>query len=339
MNIGYFIAGSLHYLPLINPLISETGGTIITFKKGAEKYISEGTRDYKIIKYKNYKSLIRDFPKLKLEILVHPSFSAHFFKKVSGVKHVQVFHGISDKPFSFHKSLKSYDLITVPGSKKKEDIIKKGLASADKIEIIGFPKLDHFLHSDFDHGVFMDEIGIDRSKKTVLYSPTWADRNKYSSFSKFVVSILRNLTEYNVIVKPHVNILKYKPWQILKAYMLKRKNCYIFPKSMNVLPFMAVSDIMITDISSVAQEYLAFDKPLVFLSSRPENTIPEGHKWIWKCGDVIEDKRDISRIVKKGLENPDEYKTQRKSAKSYIFFEFDGRSSLRFKELIMKLAG
>lgn len=339
MNIGYFIAGSLHYLPLIYPLIRETGGFIITFKKGAGKFITEETGEYKIIRYKNSKNLLKHFKNLNLDIIVHPSFSTHFFKNFSGLKHVQVFHGISDKPFSFHKSLKNYDLITVPGKKKKEDIVKKGLADPDKIEIIGFPKIDYFLHADFDRGAFIKKIGIDRSKKTVLYSPTWADRNKYSSYSKFVVSILKNLSEYNVILKPHVNTLKYRPWEILKAYLQKRKNCYIFPKSMNVLPFMAVSDIMITDISSVAQEYLAFDKPIVFLNPKPDRMIPEEHKWLWKCGDVIENKRDISKIVEKNLEDPVKYKDQRKSALSYIFFEFDGKSSLRFKELIMKLAG
>ena len=65
-------------------------------------------------------------------------------------------------------------------------------------------------------------------------------------------TVLRNLRGFNVIVKPHPDILRYRPRQILKTYVMKRKNCFIYPGNLNVLPFMAVSDILLTDISAVA---------------------------------------------------------------------------------------
>ncbi len=338
MNVGYFIAGSLHFIPSILPLIMETGGVIITFKKGVEKLIDGKEKNYTISYYRNNKDLLKDFHNLKIDVLVHPSFSVQRFKKFSGIKHVQIFHGISDKPFSFHKSLKYYDLITVPGLKKKEDIIKKGLARQDKIAVIGYPKLDFFLNSHFDSEAFKNKIELDPSRRIVLYSPTWVDRNKVSSFSKYVVSVLRNLRDFNVIVKPHPDILRYRPWQILKAYVMKRKNCFIYPGSLNVLPFMAVSDILLTDISAVAQEYLPFDRPIIFLHPKPGSDIPPERTWIWRCGDVVVDKNKILNAVKENLSSPDKYKSQREKALGFIFLEFDGKSALRFKELLLDLA-
>ena len=337
MNVSYFIANSPHYLPTVFPLIRKTGGIILTFNKNAARNPGHVNKNIDILYYKNYKWLVEDFSNLSIDLMVHPGFSIQYFKKLEGVKHVQIFHGTSDKPFNYHKSLKRYDLIAVPGPRMKEEILRKRLSEPGKIAVIGYPKIDMFLHSDFSSTAFKNEIGIDSEKKTVLYSPTWDDPDSYSSFSEYVVPVMRSLKNFNVIIKPHPDIFKYRPWQILKAYIMRKGNCFMFPKSCSILPFMAVSDILLTDISSVSHEYLPFDKPMAFLSPKPEEIIPEEHKWIWSCGDVIENKRDILKAVEENLENPYRYKKERDSAFKQVFLDFDGKSALRFKDELMKL--
>ena len=78
------------------------------------------------------------------------------------------------------------DLVIVPGPKGKEDIVKRGLVDHEKIVITGYPKIDSFLHSNFDSNVFKKKLGLDFSKKTVLYAPTWFRWN-FSSFSRYVL--------------------------------------------------------------------------------------------------------------------------------------------------------
>ncbi len=338
LKAGYFIAGSLHYLPTVLPLIAETGGKIITFRRIPGRYFSTcENKNFEVVKFTGYGALLRNFSKLDLNVLVHPSFSVHHFKDFKRVVHVQIFHGTSDKPFNFHRSLAKYDLIVVPGKKMKDDIIKRKLASSEKIVIIGYPKLDSFLHSDFDEDKFRDELSIDSGRKTILYSPTWDDPDHYSSFNKYIGVILSQLDRYNVIVKPHPNILKYRPWQILKAYLLKKKNARIYPGKMNIIPLMKISDIMLTDISSVSHEYLIFNRPMVFLAPRNVESIPESHRWIWRCGDVVENPEELPEIVEKNLESSDIYLEERKKALNYIFHEFDGKSSIRFKNALLNL--
>ena len=231
MNVGYFIAGSIHYLPTILPLVRTTGGKILTFNKDTTKYTGPDIENGEVHYSKNYQNLRDSFEELSIDILVHPSFSIQSFKKISGVKHVQIFHGTSDKPFNYHKSLKYYDLIAVPGPRMKDEILERGLAEPDRISVVGYPKIDAFFSSGFDTSSFKKEIGLDFDKKTVLFSPTWDDPDRYSSFAKFMISVMRDLNMFNVIVKPHPNILKYRPWQILKAYLMKRGNCLIILKS------------------------------------------------------------------------------------------------------------
>ncbi len=336
IKVGYFIAGSLHYLPTILPLIKETGGMIITFRNIPDKYLN-GEESVTVVRFSGYRSLLKNIESLNINILVHPSFSVQYFKGVEGIKHVQVFHGTSDKPFNFHKSLKYYDLIVVPGKKMREDIIARGLAEDGKIKIVGYPKLDSFLNSDFDKDAFLKDLGIKNNKKIVLYSPTWDDPDNYSSFKRFISVVVRGLKEFNVIVKPHPNILKYRPWQILKAFLIKRKNVRIYPGKMNIIPLMSVSDIMLTDISTVSHEYLAFDKPMIFLAPKDIDRIPEEHRWIWRCGDVVKEPSKLPEIVKNNLYNKDMYSDVRNEAKKYIFYNFDGKSAIRFKSLLSEL--
>ena len=337
MNIGYFIAKSPHYLPTILPLICETGGTILTFQRHTERYLDQPSNTFKILYFRNYKHLIKDFPNLNINILVHPSFSIQYFKKVKGLKHVQIFHGTSDKPFNYHKSLKQYDLIAVPGPRMREEILQRGLSVPLKIAVIGYPKIDNFLNSRFDSESFKDKLGIDRTKRTVLYSPTWDDPDNYSSFSAYIRPLIKRLRSLNLIIKPHPDILKYRPWQIAKAYLLKNRNCFLYPKSDSILPFMVISDVLITDISSVSHEYLPFDKPMVFFSPKPIDSIPQEHRWIWQCGDVVEDAALIFQVVDENLKNPMKYKEKRNYTLNEIFLTFDGRSSIRFKNEIKKL--
>ena len=337
MKISYFIEHSLHYLPIILPLIHKTGGTIITLVKNTEKYLRDTPFKIDLLYYKNEKHLKRELQNLPFEIIVHPGFSIELFVGDTGRKHVQVFHGTSDKPYNYDKSLRYYDLIITPGPLMKEEIIKRNLAEGKKIRIVGYPKIDAFLHSKFDTDSYRKNLGFNEDKKVILYAPTWNDPDHYSSFSKYIVPLMRDLKEYYLIVKPHSNILRDRPWQLLKAYMKKGRNSVIYPKADNILPFMAVSDMLITDISSVSHEYLTFNKPMIFLCPRQKESIPEDHKWMFQCGDVIESERRILTVVRENFEHLDKYKKQRDFALKRIFYKFDGKSPDRFLHAVKNL--
>jgi len=336
MEVGYLVA-NLHYIPTVLPLIMETGGLLLSFHRKTIRYLENLDLNFQLLHFKGYKDLIKKLPKLRINILVHPSFSIQYFKDIPNLQHVQIFHGTSDKPFNFHKSLSRYDLITVPGPRMKKELLTRRLAEEHQIAVIGYPKIDSFIHSNFDKDAFKKKIGINPYRKTVLYSPTWDDPNHYSSFSKYSVSIVQKLKGLNLIIKPHPNILKYRPWQIAMTYVLKGKNCSIFTASVSILPFMAMTDILITDISSVSHEFLPFKKPMIFLSPKPPAMIPAEHKWIWRCGDVVEDRDNLLHVLNENLGNPDKYKKERHDALNEIFLEFDGRSAERFQDALVNI--
>ncbi|MGQ9571436.1 MAG: hypothetical protein ACUVUQ_11490, partial [Thermodesulfovibrionales bacterium] len=66
-----------------------------------------------------------------VKVIVYPDYHIRFFKELSGVKHVQVFHGTSDKTYDFHREILEYDLFFIPGEEayrryKRKNLLKKG---------------------------------------------------------------------------------------------------------------------------------------------------------------------------------------------------------------------
>jgi len=93
---------------------------------------------------------------------------------------------------------------------------------------------------------------------------------------------------------------------------------------LNILPFMAGSDIMITDTSSVAYEFLSFDRPLITYKA-----IARKYKGI-----NIQHPTELSSAIERSLMNPDEFSTNRARCLSEIHPYSDGHSSNRMLKVI-----
>ena len=96
---------------------------------------------------------------------------------------------------------------------------------------------------------------------------------------------------------------------------------------LNILPLMAGSDIMITDTSSVAYEFLSFNRPLVTFQA-----IARKNKGI-----NIQNPTELVSAIERSLNNPKEFSTNRKSCLKDINPYSDGNSSYRVLKGITKI--
>ena len=122
-----------------------------------------------------------------------------------------------------------------------------------------------------------------------------------------------------MIIKLHPFLAEFHPahtYHILESYKDTPGITFLsnFP---SIYPLLAACDIYIGDYSSIGYDFLAFDKPLYFLT---ENTPQEST--IHPCGLVVPSIEKISSFIKSTLEeNQKEKEAIRKSVYKYAFGE------------------
>jgi CDP-glycerol glycerophosphotransferase (TagB/SpsB family) len=125
-----------------------------------------------------------------------------------GTRRVQTFHGVAGKYRKVYDSpadsMRGWDRLFFINKRRLQNYIDTGAIDADSpaIRLIGMPRLDCLVDGSLERNQILTSLGIDPSRKTVLYAPTWS---RYSSVALMGEEIVKRLgaAGYAVIVKLH----------------------------------------------------------------------------------------------------------------------------------------
>ena len=253
-------------------------------------------------------------------VLVPGNIVPHYWP---GLK-VQVFHGLDEEVKGFYNITGFFDLYCTTGPVMTENFLK--IAKQKKhflVKETGWPKLDPVYKNECGFSDQKDQL-IKQYKlipelPVILYAPTFPP--KYTSAPDLLDSInkLKNC-KYNWIIKFH----SLMDQSIRERYKKLDGNNFRVVDELNILPFMAGSDIMITDTSSVAYEFLHFNRPLITYQA-----IARRDKGI-----NIQDPSELSPAIERSLNDPNEFSHNRESCLQDIHPYFDGHSSNRMLKVI-----
>lgn len=149
----------------------------------------------------------------------------------------------------------------------KRDFMLGSLFNGEIVER-GYPRLDTFKTSPREKVVELLKqygVDIDPSRKVILYAPTW--RGKTPSTANVAIQPLQmvkdylehviDCSQYQVLVKPH---------QIV--YNAARKNFsnqhFMVPATIDANEILAITDVLISDFSSIFYDFLLTKRPIVF---------------------------------------------------------------------------
>ncbi|MEA2149814.1 MAG: hypothetical protein QOD69_1644 [Solirubrobacteraceae bacterium] len=177
---------------------------------------------------------------------------------------IQIFHGLSFRNRAVRARNLDYDHCFAVGPYMMRRLGDLGPeADGARLVPIGFPKTDRLLDGSLDRRAIRRSFGFDGTRPVLLYAPTGAHDNSLETIGEELLGRLCGQDRYDVIVKPHDHPKKPIDWF---ARLAPLESAHLrLAREPDVIPLMVVSDLLISDASSVATEYTLLDRPIVFL--------------------------------------------------------------------------
>ncbi len=174
---------------------------------------------------------------------------------------------INDYKQKFRSNTSTWDYLLAQNHYSR-DIFKRAFAF-DKTILEGYPANDILYTENNKESIdkIKSRLGIPKDKKVILYAPTWRDDNFYKK-GHYRMDIQLDLDkmqvelgdQYVVLLRMHylitnnINIDKYK------GFVLNYSEGY------DIQELYLVSDVLITDYSSVMFDYCNLKRPIIFFT-------------------------------------------------------------------------
>jgi len=192
-----------------------------------------------------------------------------------GARRVQTFHGVAGKYRTVYdspsESMRDWDRLFFINERRLQHFVDSGAidAGSDAARLIGMPKLDCLVDGSLVRDEVLTALGIDPSRRTVLYAPTWSAHSSVVTMGEELVSRLGE-AGFAVIVKLHDRSRDAADhghsggvdWGERLKPLLQRYGG-LLATGTNSSRYLPAADVMITDHSSVGFEYLLLDRPLI----------------------------------------------------------------------------
>jgi len=266
-------------------------------------------------------SEINDIYSFKSDAIFVPGNEIPYYLR--GLK-VQVFHGLAGEKKGHFRIRHYFDLYLTQGPyfTKKFLELKNKFKNFDVIET-GWPKLDIYGKELYKYDGEKNKLLTNHSaKKIVLYAPTFSPSLTSAQFLIDEFKELANNKEYLILIKFH----DLMAVDLINAYkkIAKETSNIIFEEERNIIKFLLIADIMISDTSSVVYEFLLLDKPVITYKSTAKTI-----QW-----DNSNEYDNLAQKVQYNLEE-DKFEQQRKNIVQEYHPYKDGNSALRMVEAVL----
>ena len=257
---------------------------ILCYQPSTAELVSQET-DLKVVLTPSYTDLREVQNDLKPKVILYPNQNYANYKilGLTEAEHVFISHGESDKIYMASNWVKIFNYFFVAGEASR-DRLRKHVLNYDvdaRTMAIGRPQID-----------IAHEAPLEKTPQriTVLYSPTWEGGRRtmrYGSVASHGVEIVSSLLadeRYRLIYRPHprtgIHEAEFAAADERIRELISQKNR--LSESHHFIddtPFgwqLEVADVMITDISAVAYDWLTTAKPLLVTRPvEPEAVMPQ----------------------------------------------------------------
>lgn len=209
-----------------------------------------------------------------------------FLVKKKNVTYIQTWHGTPLKKLAldmdsvsmaedndiekyknkFYQNAQTWDYLIAQNDFSAK-IFRKAFGFEKEMLTIGYPRNDILIRNNTKEYIesLKKELKLPMDKKVILYAPTWRDdefygsgRYKFNPHIDFDLLKERLEDEYCIIVKYHYLVKDLVDWSPYKGFIF---DCDL---NYDISLLYLVSDILITDYSSVMFDYSILKRPMFF---------------------------------------------------------------------------
>ena len=207
-----------------------------------------------------FTSKIEDLVRFKSDAIFVPGNEVPHYLR--GVK-TQVFHGLAGEKKGHFRIRNYFDLYLTQGPYFTKWFSKAATRHKDfNVVQTGWSKLD--VYGKALHKYDSDKLALlkkSKAKKIILYAPTFSPSLTSASHLLTQIEELAKSKEYLVMIKFH-DLMAEDMIDSYKKLSMSFENV-LFIEERNIIKYLLIADLMISDTSSVVYEFLLLDKPVI----------------------------------------------------------------------------
>ena len=257
-------------------------------------------------------------------------------------------HGFSSKNL-LRGYLSISDFTCVTSAWVRDDCLRRGWRPRFDFWVTGFPPLDQLFRPDPSY-ILPLPLHFSAGEPVALYAPTFTPQLNAQEVlgNHWFASVRQNFPNLNIIIKPHPHTPKIFPEWIdeWKQVALADRRVYCVEDcNEDIVRYLSMADILISDVSSVMFFYLALDRPIILVTNparhkNPERYAPDAWEWTWRdMGIEVGNEEQLLGAIAESLKNPAGKASRRALYRSRVFGNCtDGNGAANIANKVRALA-
>lgn len=255
---------------------------------------------------------LKDVQNRKFDLLFSAS-STILVPLMNFTTRVQLFHGVSFRNRAVKAGNLAYNVLFLIGHHMQKLFNETGLLLENdpRAVPVGFSKTDPLLNGELDRKTLLEQYGFTGNRPVLLFAPTGEVYNSLETMGKEVILRLAETDKYDLLIKPHDHPKNTTTDWFEELAPLEGDHVRL-AREHDVIPLLYLADLLITDASSVANEYTLLNRPIVFLDvpelikvTKEKLALIDSESWGRRGGLLVERPEEVVGVVAKSFAEPE----------------------------------
>lgn len=255
------------------------------------------------------------------------SASTRFIAPRESGRTIQIFHGLSFRNRAARAENAGYDAYFLLGPYQRKLFARLGIFAEDdsRLHSIGFPKTDRLVGDRVDRRATLRDLGLSGARPIVLYAPTGATGNSLETVGERLIRAIVAMGTVDLLVKPHDHPKSRLDW--LSRLAAGEGDRMRIVRDADIVPSLALADVLVTDASSAANEFTLRDLPIVFIDvpellerAQREDGRLDLDTWGRRGGIIVSTPGEAVAAIEASLESPSALSEIRRAMRDDLFY-------------------